>query len=244
MDELHDRGFQDETQTRQRRAGGHRGGSPLLPAARREILGTFSQIPSPHPSAGNLLGFPGTASSPWQGEPAGSGVVFWQCWSTALSLPSLSHSHFGAASNREGGNAEFQADFEFKSWEITRREPLRDVDPAAPSCPQALQRGRCCTPIICNSSGSNCCFFVAKRTPQKSCILLQILSAQGEQSNALQWEVFMLRTGISTFSKTRTKSTPETDNKPARAVVKPELKGLGFPFFFFSFLNIRVQKVT
>lgn len=71
-----------------------------------------------------------------------------------------------------------------------------------------------------------------------TCLPTATLSAKGGfQSNALQCKVFrrVHATDRNIYiQQTRTKFTPETDNKLAQAVVKPELKGLGFPFKYLS----------
>lgn len=70
------------------------------------------------------------------------------------------------------------------------------------------------------------------------CLPTATLSAEGGfQSNALQCKVFrrVHATDRNIYiQQTRTKFTPETDNKLAQAVVKPELKGLGFLFKYLS----------
>lgn len=70
------------------------------------------------------------------------------------------------------------------------------------------------------------------------CLPTATLSAEGGcQSNALQCKVFrrVHATDRNIYIQpTRTKFTPETDNKLAQAVVKPELKGLGFLFKYLS----------
>lgn len=71
-----------------------------------------------------------------------------------------------------------------------------------------------------------------------SCLPTATLAAEGGcQSTALQCKVFrrVHATDRNIYIQpTRTKFTPETDNKLAQAVVKPELKGLGFLFKYLS----------
>lgn len=88
---------------------------------------------------------------------------------------------------------------------------------------------------------------IALQFLEKSCTLTRVqmiclptatLSAEGGfQSNALQCKVFrrVHATDRNIYiQQTRTKFTPETDNKLAQAAVKPELKGLGSPFKYLS----------
>lgn len=129
------------------------------PAASRELLGIFPQIPRPQLSSGNLLGFPGTPSSPWQGL---SGL-----WSGFVALLGPCPLLFRSCLHREGGNVEFKADLEFKSWQIRKREPLRNVDPAAPSCPQALLRGKMLHTDYLEFQWTKFLLFVAKKPKKK-----------------------------------------------------------------------------
>lgn len=103
-----------------------------------------------------------------------------------LALPPLSLSDLGAVPTGKGGIPSSKQILGFLNPSGIRILQLL--------LPQALQRGRCCSLIMWSSNGPNFAFFGQKKK--------KILNSAANSVSSMCSARFMLRTGISTFSKT------------------------------------------